>query len=526
MQNFKKTSVCLYLLSSLAFTSFAAQAAGKNEQDYFSDNNKYIYRDLTPKHFVLQGLPDDGAVVEAYQYDDLGHLLAIPFFKKVLKSSDNGGEISPTVDITFPALGLYKINVIDGNDKKLDERNVALIPPVGPLNDAVGVNTHFGQGRWDADKAMPLIKAAGIGWIRDEIPWSTVEKSKARFAYPSYVDNYIRLASELKLKPLVVLDYANERVYPGPIAGNAEHFANYAQSTVSRYSETVKHWEVWNEPRPQTFGTKDWEGYTAFLKQVYTAVKGVDKNSTVIACGGGGSGGGAGGDCVGGIFKYGGKSYMDAFSIHPYMSPFDPDKGYPAKNSPFTPMGGRVNVGSVSRLMESHIKLEKRSASRFPPVYVTEIGWPSTTLPYANGEAAQAAFLLRTLIQAQRLNIIRSTFWYDFVNDGANGTNKEHNFGLLYQDYTPKPAYSAMAVMNHMLTGMRFKNAVVDAPDVKVYRFSNGSKDLLVGWTVGTDKKEVPLDGGKKVQTDWQGNQTDIDGKTWTLGPIPRYLSE
>ncbi|OSN08451.1 hypothetical protein [Lonsdalea iberica] len=94
MQNFKKTSVCLYLLSSWAFTSLAAQAAGKNDQDYFSDNNKYIYSDLTTKHFVLQGLPDDGAVVEAYQYDDLGNPLAIPFFKKVLKNSDNGGEIS------------------------------------------------------------------------------------------------------------------------------------------------------------------------------------------------------------------------------------------------------------------------------------------------------------------------------------------------------------------------------------------------------------------------------------------------
>ncbi len=47
-----------------------------------------------------------------------------------------------------------------------------------------GAQTHFGQHRAGIEETLDLIKDAGIGWIRDEVYWSQVEKERGVFRFP------------------------------------------------------------------------------------------------------------------------------------------------------------------------------------------------------------------------------------------------------------------------------------------------------------------------------------------------------
>jgi hypothetical protein len=56
---------------------------------------------------------------------------------------------------------------------------------------------------------------------------------------------------------------------------------------------------------------------------------------------------------------------------------------------------------------------------------------------------AQALYINRIFTEYFRLGI-RRTCVYSFLNDHDNATDHESNFGLLYANYTAKPAYTAL----------------------------------------------------------------------------------
>jgi len=76
-------------------------------------------------------------------------------------------------------------------------------------------------------------------------------------------------------------------------------------------------------------------------------------------------------------------------------------------------------------------------------VWITEMGWP--TIPGNATERQQAALLARSYLSAIGSGASRNICWYDFRNDGWNPYYNEENFGITYQDLTPKPAYRALA---------------------------------------------------------------------------------
>jgi len=76
-------------------------------------------------------------------------------------------------------------------------------------------------------------------------------------------------------------------------------------------------------------------------------------------------------------------------------------------------------------------------------VWITEMGWP--TVPDNATERQQAALLARSYLSAIGSGASHNICWYDFRNDGWNPYYNEENFGITYQDLTPKPAYRALA---------------------------------------------------------------------------------
>jgi hypothetical protein len=90
------------------------------------------------------------------------------------------------------------------------------------------------------------------------------------------------------------------------------------------------------------------------------------------------------------------------------------------------------------------------------PALVTEVGYCNVVKPGSAGvgEAAAALYFPRLLLNNFRLGILR-TFLYEFWDGGTDPNEGEHHWGLLRNDGTPKPAYTAIRDLLSALQGAR-----------------------------------------------------------------------
>jgi hypothetical protein len=49
---------------------------------------------------------------------------------------------------------------------------------------------------------------------------------------------------------------------------------------------------------------------------------------------------------------------------------------------------------------------------------------------------------MNLLLQSKRY--VAGVWWYDLFDDGNDPSNREHRFGLMHKDHTPKPAFNAL----------------------------------------------------------------------------------
>jgi hypothetical protein len=85
------------------------------------------------------------------------------------------------------------------------------------------------------------------------------------------------------------------------------------------------------------------------------------------------------------------------------------------------------------------------------PMVATETGY-HTAAKSKGGISilAQAKYIPRLFAEYFRAGIVR-TFIYEFYDEGSNPAKDEDNFGLIYNDLSPKPAYTALTSLIHLL---------------------------------------------------------------------------
>jgi hypothetical protein len=165
------------------------------------------------------------------------------------------------------------------------------------------------------------------------------------------------------------------------------------------------------------------------------------------------------------------------------------------------------------------------------PIIDSEWGYSSVT----NGlsQADQASFLVRTQL-INLYNNIPISIWYDWKNDGTDGTNAEQNFGMVTSTLTAKPAYQAMKTMTQQLTGYRLYQYVPTSTygDCVFLFVNSAGKYKVVAWT-GGGNHAVPLLTGMSSKavvpvTSISGTTQNVtigmSGISLTLTSAPQYL--
>lgn len=352
--------------------------------------------------------------------------------------------------------------------------------------------------RWGDYFYLDLVREAGLGVVRSGIWWPDWEKSKGVYAPDPELERYHEEAYRRGLRVNCILS-GRSKLYEDEIDPDA--FARFAVYLAKRWQGKPCRFELWNEPENfhwrSVYGNEKWYGkWRMFTRHVAEAVKGVSPDMRV---------GVLSEDKdwrLKGMIEDGCVGTGETVMFHPYSHRNPrPEYGY------FFRDGGKT----LRQLIDVHAPGAGYA--------ITESGWttfhggdafnavagcyPSMT------PAQQALYLLRMFVMARTYGC-EYALQYDFIDDGPRRGYTEHNFGLLYDDFTPKPSFAAVAFMTRFIGHAKSEGELSDCLDAyRACRFGlPDGRMAIVAWAVnGCREVEFPKTIGRPIGAyDMYGN--------------------
>lgn len=296
-------------------------------------------------------------------------------------------------------------------------------------------NNHLFHRPEDLLGVADLLHSAGVGCVRMDFLWSDLEKSPGHFDFERY-DRIVETLHARDIDILAVLHY-NPSWRPGDWnqAPDVAAYCHYAQTTVAHFKGAVKHWEIWNEPdHPMYWQPQDGlRGYSELLKQASAAIRAEDAAAQIVL-------GGLAetqGQKLAFLYDTAGRDAFDVVNIHPFVNPL-------AAN----PMSDlHAMIKPVRAAME-------QAGDHDKPLWITEIGCPGIPpaqtprgwwLGQSPTEEQQAQWIRRVFSEPFQWPGVERIFWAFLVDTGSHFGNDVDYFGLLRSDFSPKPAWEALA---------------------------------------------------------------------------------
>jgi hypothetical protein len=353
------------------------------------------------------------------------------------------------------------------------------------------------DGWANAAKSANIMKQVGVYWDRDPIPWGAVqpEKDKWDWTCPDAVAKFNR---EQGISSIILLSGCSAWSNNTPPLTDEERaaYAEFVFRMVSRYKDTFKVWEIWNEPNiPFFWPEPNPEHYTLLLKEAYKAAKRADPTCTILA----GNTSGPDLTFIRDIHEHGGWDYCDGICIHPYS------------------MAG----GPIPQRFDRICRMTKQlvnSTGRPKSVWITEMGW---TAAGEREERNQAIYLVQSYVIALA-NGVEKLCWFDL-------DDWEEKWGIIKtaSPFKPKLAYTACGLLTKAL-GSPGKCAEfegwLDTPEgtaCYVFRKSGGERVLII-WSDDGRAREVDVRQRSGLgAVDVLGTSVQVSGGRLAVGEVP-----
>ncbi len=321
----------------------------------------------------------------------------------------------------------------------------AALPSSAAAAPAMGSQFHCNWSNYtDAQRGAVLDRLAGAGvtWTRIDIGWDAIQPQRGARLSSWHIDLADRCVDMARARGLRVLGM----LHMTPGWANGEQGTNVPPTDVGDYAwiagwaarhfrGRIAAWEVWNEPNLADFWAGDVVDYVALLRAAYPAFKQGDPQARVVF------GGVAYNDdaYIRKAYAAGAKGSFDVLATHPYQG-----RGDLRPEAP--------DDGTIWRL--SHLpavrKVMVANGDGGKPIWFSEFGWSAhgnwSGIPsWQRGVSLQlqARYLVRALEYIKRYPYVTQTFWYAERNR-TDSNVQANNYGLLYRDLTPKPAYHAL----------------------------------------------------------------------------------
>lgn len=390
--------------------------------------------------------------------------------------------------------------------------------------EGVGINIHFSKGN---EKDLDLMAAAGIKVVRADFHWDQIERYQGIYDWSAYDELAANIAKR-GMRPLFILAYSNalyadtkpklwqslwfyHEVASPNSPRSIDAFARWAAEAAKHFRKYGVMWEIWNEPNIKFWKpSPDVAAYSRLAMATCSAIHQADPNATVV----GPASSGFPWDFLESFFQTGALTCLDAVTVHPYRPQI-----------PETVLGDYIRL---QQLMARYVP-----ANRKEPIPILSGEWGYATVIRGRPLQDQADFVVRMQL-LNLLYLVPMSIWYDWKNDGPDRSNHEHNFGIVNEDLTPKPAYIALKTMTTQLAGYRLAqrlNIGNDADYALLFTNTQG-QSKIAAWTSSRPHKAriaVPFDVSKLSLTDWKGwsSEIRIEGNSipLNLGYSPVYIA-
>ncbi|MHB1035530.1 MAG: endo-1,4-beta-xylanase [Pirellulales bacterium] len=322
----------------------------------------------------------------------------------------------------------------------------SVLRPESPFGMGLYLNRYRGP---EMERAAAMARDAGVKWSREDFHWGQIEPEKGRFDW-SFHDNLVACAKRNGITVYAIVagwpSWSKAYTEEG-----ADQYAVFLQELIRHYKGEIRQWEIWNEPN-----IFFWQGprelYASLLIKSYAAAKQADPTAEILGL----STAGIDYNFIQQMLAK--KTPFDILTIHPYRKVLD-DQAF---------------IDDLKRVSD----LVKLPDGRRRPVWLTEMGWATHTPHNALGQdfqpntlRVQAEMIARSYLCSIVSGVEPRTFWYDFRNDGDDPVYFEHTMGIVYRDFSPKPAYQAFATLTEVLKEKRFDGPVPAPQGTFAFRF-------------------------------------------------------
>jgi len=309
-----------------------------------------------------------------------------------------------------------------------------------------------------------LAGLAGANWIRDRMDWGGMERTRGTFARDTLYDLSVARQASQGLNVLQVFhdtpSWAVDKALDGDdgrvrlrLPRDLRDVYRFGRAMAVRFSGQVLAWEPRNEADLEMFGGHTIDEMCAYQKAAYLGFKRGTPQVTVCW------------NVFGlptslhrdGVLANEAWPYFDTYNTHTYSRP-----------KHYLQQFAAIREGACGR-----------------PIWLTECGKPT---PYVDGEEPrdptpahmrqQAEFIARSYACSLFAGVDRHFFY--ILGDGPG--QSAMSYGLLRQDFTPRPAYPAMAAVGRFLAGAKCIGRAT--PSVYAFRaWPDGvERDVLVAW--------------------------------------------
>ena len=466
-----------------------------------------------------------------------GNLILRDFFGKELRKefsfSLRPGE-SRTIPVQLPrlAFGIWQaeaqITTAKPQSTATHRTTFAFLRPAGPTPEhpgeqdfLFGICTH--TSRWAQHDRKLEAEAAGICGakiIRTNSHWHSIQPRENVWNYQDF-DELVKLFGEQGIQLQAGFGYGARWAAPESTRNsrkwtdwhrampNLDAWRKYVSTTAARYRESIRYWEVWNEPDLYSFAHFGAEDYAKLLKSAWEEVKKVNPRAIVM------NGGFA--------------------SVRPMGNPkkdnvqFQKEilrncRGYYDLHAHHEHSNFPVYVSVIDSLL---LPMRKETGADAVPWYANETAISSAS----SGENMQALTLFKKLIFSWSRGAVGYT-WYDLRNDGCDPYNAEHHYGMMTLDFHPKPIYPVYNALAAVYGKARFVEQRQIGRDLYLFLFRRGKDLLAAAWNEQNNPANLPFifqtDAQAAEQIDIMGNSAPIklsDGTgIFTVGAIPATL--
>jgi len=326
-------------------------------------------------------------------------------------------------------------------------------PALPSIGERFGVVSVY-LGAFDAvtmDREVAAIEGAGITWVRCDFAWLGVEPLQGVWNFAGS-DALVDKAGAQGIEILGILGssppWANGGQEWNWPPSDIDAWRNYVRTVVSRYAGRVSAWEIWNEENIHAFWQPEPDSaeYMVLLEAASQEIRAADPSATIVMGGVAGLGYTYLKECL----DAGAAGLVDAIAYHPYAETIGVE-GQPEEDL-LRPKEAlcRYLVGLMRNFLAGYGEgLE---------IWLTEVGWTTCDeTPPGVDEDTQAAYLLRTMINYATTDVDR-VMWYNLREIGLNDWDF---YGLLENDFTPRPSYAYYSTFFDI-----FGPAMVTDPDV------------------------------------------------------------